>query len=208
LRLPDQFCHLFELDRSWLPRSRVRPPPPLLSSPLHRCSLALLAPPGWLVRSVSVRASSLSMSPVWRVVPPLSRCVGAGLVLGSCSTRKQLRSNALDGQPRPVTPRANAGCVRSLPDLHSSGIARGDVCGDKDRGHKAPTGTDSGGWKRGHGASQPAGRRRRRRRAPGAEGRAKGAAGGDLACKDQSRSARLRLVCAHVFPVQIGQGGD
>lgn len=140
----------------------------------------------------------------------LTRCLGAGLVLGSCSTRKHLRSNALDGQPRPVTPHAMPGCVRSLPDPHhSSLVSLGGTCAvTKTEDTKAPTGTDSGGGKRGHRASQPAGRRRRRRRAPGAEGQAKGAAGGDLACKDQPRSVTLRLVCAHVFPVQIGQGGD
>jgi hypothetical protein len=59
----------------------------------------------------------------------LTRCLGAGLVLGSCSTRKHLRSNALDGQPRPVTPHAMPGCVRSLPDPHhSSLVSLGGTC--------------------------------------------------------------------------------
>jgi hypothetical protein len=138
---------------------------------------------------------------------PLSRC-GPGARLLQYTKTPAIERLGRTAETGHATRNAGLRALPARPSPLLTGIARGDVCGDKDRGHKAPTGTDSGGGKRGHRASQPAGRRRRRRRAPGAEVQAKGAAGGDLACKDQPRSVTLRLVCAHVFPVQIGQGGD
>ena len=50
--------------------SLLRREGPWLAVPPHRCSLAPLAPPGWLASCPSFLALSWPLFPVWGVVPP------------------------------------------------------------------------------------------------------------------------------------------